>query len=125
MKLLYSLIASSFIVMVSAQSEASLVVSLEDGRYMLSKEGASYFAKLSLDCTNKPAPHYFYKALRLKGEQEGPKDYWPSFYGCFDWHSAVHNHWAMVKLLKLYPTIPEANALNDKLVSEIPRRWFF
>jgi hypothetical protein len=115
MKLLYSLIAASFIVIVSAQSEASLVVSLEDERYMLSNDGASYFAKLSLDCTNKPAPHYFYRALRLPGEEKGPKDYWPSFYGCYDWHSAVHNHWAMVKLLKLYPTIPEANALNDKL----------
>lgn len=115
MKILYSLIASSFIFMVSAQSEPSLVVSLEDGRYMLSNDGASYFAKLSLECTNKPSPHYFYRALRLPGEQKGPKDYWPSFYGCYDWHSAVHNHWAMVKLLKLYPTIPEANALNDKL----------
>ena len=70
MKILYSLIASLFIFMVSAQSEASLVVSLEDGRYILSNDGASYFAKLSLECTNKPSPHYFYRALRLPGEQK-------------------------------------------------------
>lgn len=24
----------------------------------------------------------------------------PAFYGCFDWHSAVHSHWALVRLLK-------------------------
>ncbi len=92
-----------------------LVDKLSDGRYMLSQEGASYFAKLSLDCTKKAAPHYFYKALRKEGEKLGPKDYWPSFYGCYDWHSAVHNHWAMVKLLKLYPLIPEAAELQEKL----------
>jgi len=63
----------------SAKSQASLVSKLDDGRYMLSNDGASYFAKLSLDCANKPAPHYFYKALRVKGEERGPSDLWPSF----------------------------------------------
>ncbi len=93
----------------------NLVDKLKDDRYILSQEGASYFAKLSLDCTRKSSPHYFYRALRVKGEKMGPKDYWPSFYGCYDWHSAVHNHWAMVKILKLYPSIPEAAELRKKL----------
>ncbi len=40
---------------------------------------------------------------------------WPSFYGCFDWHSGVHNHWALVKLLKVYPNIPESKLIRQKL----------
>ena len=32
-----------------------------------------------------------------------PKEMHPSFYGCFDWHSSVHGHWMLVRLLKEYP----------------------
>lgn len=94
---------------------AQLVTNTTDGRYTLSNEGASYFAKLSLDCTSKPTPHYYYRALRQPGDTQTPTDIWPAFYGCYDWHSAVHNHWALVKILKTYPDIPEAAAIRAKL----------
>ena len=32
-----------------------------------------------------------------------PKELHPSFYGCFDWHSSVHGHWMLIKLLKDKP----------------------
>ena len=97
------------------KSGASLVETQPDGRYTLSEAGASYFAQLSLDCTNKPNPHYYYNVLRQPGDTQTPEDLWPAFYGCYDWHSAVHNHWALVKLLKTYPQIPEATAIREKL----------
>jgi len=68
-----------------------------------------------LDCTRKSSPHYFYRALFKKGSSEGPKNLLPSFYGCYDWHSAVHNHWALIILLKLYQTITEAAEIREKL----------
>ena len=97
------------------KSGASLVDTQTDGRYSLSEAGASYFAQLSLDCTNKPNPHYYYNVLRQPGDTQTPEDLWPAFYGCYDWHSAVHNHWALIKLLKTYPQIPEAAAIREKL----------
>ena len=95
---------SSFIVAVFSAGFffAQLVSTTPDGRYTLTAEGASYFAKLSLDCTSKPTPHYYYQALRQPGDTQTPTDIWPSFYGCYDWHSAVHNHWALIKILKTY-----------------------
>ena len=92
-----------------------LVNKLPDGRYTLSDEGASYFAKLSLDCASKSSPHYYFRAIRKKGDTDGPKDVWPSFYGCYDWHSSVHNHWCMIKILKSHPNIPEAEELRQRL----------
>ena len=92
-----------------------LVNKLPDGRYTLSVEGASYFAKLSLDCASKSSPHYYFRAIRKKGDTDGPKDVWPSFYGCYDWHSSVHNHWCMIKILKSHPNIPEAEELRQRL----------
>ncbi len=98
-----------------AQTTASLTQKLSDGRLTLSPQGASYFAKLSLECTNKPYPHYYHETLSKPEDLKPPDKLWPSFYGCFDWHSGVHNHWALVKLLKAYPKIPEAQQIKDKL----------
>jgi hypothetical protein len=46
----------------------------------------------------------------------------PAFYGCFDWHSAVHGHWMLVRILRLFPDLPEAvevrSALDENLSSE-------
>src|SRR5262249_11793416 len=32
-----------------------------------------------------------------------PHEIHPAFYGCFDWHSCVAMHWALVRLLRLNP----------------------
>jgi hypothetical protein len=82
-----------------------------------SDSGASYFAKLSLQCAEKPSPHFYekYKEHYEIVDSTTSKDLWPSFYGCFDWHSSVHNHWCMVKLLKNHPSIPEAALIRTRL----------
>ncbi|MEM8736473.1 MAG: DUF2891 domain-containing protein [Planctomycetota bacterium] len=46
-----------------------------------------------------------------------PQEMHPVFYGCFDWHSSVHGHWLLVRLLKLYPDsggAAEARALLNR-----------
>lgn len=93
----------------------SLVNTLPDGRYTMSEAGASYFAQLSLSCVSKTYPHYFYKVYAEKAPNSGPKDLWPSFCGCYDWHSSVHNHWCMIKILKLFPNIAEAAEMRSRL----------
>jgi hypothetical protein len=32
-----------------------------------------------------------------------PRQLHPAFFGCYDWHSSVHGHWMLVRLLRLYP----------------------
>ena len=92
--------------------DAQLVTVGSNGAYVLTEEGVSYFAKLSLYCTGTASPHTvenpFYK-------EKNPQKIWPSFYGCYDWHSAVHNHWCLVKLLKLYPNLPERDEILARL----------
>ena len=99
-----------------AQTTAELTTTLPDGRLTLSNIGASYFAKLSLGCANKVYPHFYNEhAINSAEDLKTPDKFWPSFYGCYDWHSGVHNHWALVKLLKKYPKLPEATAIWQKL----------
>jgi hypothetical protein len=98
-------------------SQSNLTQKGSDGIYKLSDSGASYFAKLSLQCAEKPSPHFYekYKEHYEIVDSTTSKDLWPSFYGCFDWHSSVHNHWCMVKLLKNHPSIPEAALIRTRL----------
>src|SRR5438477_11198831 len=44
-----------------------------------------------------------------------PQELHPAFYGCLDWHSAVHGHWTLVRLLRTFPALPEAEAIRVTL----------
>lgn len=44
-----------------------------------------------------------------------PKEHFPAFYGCFDWHSSVHGHWVLVRLLKQHPESPAATKIRETL----------
>lgn len=44
-----------------------------------------------------------------------PRDLHPAFFGCFDWHSSVHGHWMLIKLLKEFPELPERQQIIDGL----------
>ena len=98
-------------------SQSNLTQKGDDGIYKLTESGASYFAKLSLQCADKQSPHFYekYKEHYEIVDSTTSKDLWPSFYGCFDWHSSVHNHWCMIKLLKNHPSIPEATLIRARL----------
>ncbi|HNW81748.1 MAG TPA: DUF2891 domain-containing protein [bacterium] len=39
----------------------------------------------------------------------------PLFSGCFDWHSSVHMHWTLVRLLRLFPDIETKNEIKTLL----------
>jgi len=79
-----------------------------NGQIELTLTGASHFASLPLRCAEKEFP---YKTGVTFGDSSltgAPKNYHPAFFGCFDWHSSVHGHWMLVRLLKLFPNLAEA-----------------
>ncbi|HEV2354763.1 MAG TPA: DUF2891 family protein [Puia sp.] len=48
-----------------------------------------------------------------------PRLYHPAFYGCYDWHSSVHGHWMLVRLLELFPNLPRAAEIREKLAANL------
>lgn len=88
----------------------------------LSQEQASRIASLPLGCIQKEFPYKPGLVIATEGDLQFPKVHHPAFYGCFDWHSAVHGHWVLVYLLKRFPDLPEADqirqALNTNLTKE-------
>jgi hypothetical protein len=51
------------------------------------------------------------------GEELEPRKLHPAFYGSYDWHSAVHMHWLLARVLRLYPDTKEVLALLDEHLS--------
>jgi hypothetical protein len=88
----------------------------------LNRESASHFARLALKCVKKEYPNKPDHQMNDASEVQNPAAFHPAFYGCYDWHSSVHGHWMLVRLLRTFPDLPEAaeirSALNGNLTAE-------
>ncbi|MDX2418417.1 MAG: DUF2891 domain-containing protein [Xanthomonadales bacterium] len=82
----------------------------------------SRFAALALDCVHQEYPNKIAHVLTSDQDVGPPRDLTPVFYGCFDWHSSVHGHWLLTRLLRLYPNAAFASlaetALNESFKPE-------
>ena len=81
----------------------------------LSEKQASHFAALALKCVAREFPNKPEHVINNTSEVLSPKVLHPAFYGCYDRHSSVHGHWMLVRLLKTFPTLPEAQSIRDAL----------
>jgi hypothetical protein len=74
----------------------------------LEQAQAARFARLALDCIHREYPNKIAHALNSDADAKPPRDLTPAFYGCYDWHSAVHGHWLLVRVIRLFPQAPFA-----------------
>jgi hypothetical protein len=78
----------------------------------LTPAAASSFARLALACVAREFPNKPDHVMNDAEDVRSPRAMHPVFYGCFDWHSSVHGHWMLARLLKLYPGLPEAQSIR-------------
>ncbi len=85
-------------------------------QFTLTKEGASHLASLPMKCILQEYPNKInHTAISDSDQVITPIQQHPSFYGCFDWHSSVHGHWMLVRLLKQFPDLKEQTAIRKVL----------
>ncbi len=101
--------------MLNAQSDF-LKVDPTTKELSLTLAGAEHLSELPLKCMNQEFPN---KANHTASSEKDfvllPHELHPSFYGCFDWHSSVHGHWMLVRLLKSFPNMANAAEIREKL----------
>lgn len=85
----------------------------------LTLDQANNLAQLPLKCVDQEYPNKMGHVTAAPEDQKRPTLQHPVFYGCFDWHSAVHGHWSAVALLKEFPELDNATELMGKLTSNI------
>lgn len=89
---------------------------------VLDGEAASLFAGLALHGITREYPNKLDHTMNDGTEVLSPSALHPVFFGSYDWHSCVHGHWLLVRLLKEVPDLAEAaeirNTLNDLITPE-------
>jgi hypothetical protein len=81
----------------------------------LDEAAAARFAALALKCLHQEYPNHVSLTLNSDADARPPRLLTPAFYGCLDWHSDVHGHWLLVRLLRLYPSAPFAAQARAEL----------
>jgi hypothetical protein len=64
---------------------------------------AERFAALALACVHREYPNKVAHAMNSDDDVKPPRRLTPAFYGCYDWHSAVHGHWLLARLARFFP----------------------
>src|SRR5262245_31781351 len=82
---------------------------------------AARFARLALDCVHREYPNKIAHAMNADADARPPHELTPVFYGCYDWHSAVHGHWLLARLARTFPdapfAVPARTALDRSLTA--------
>src|SRR6185312_9537661 len=81
----------------------------------LDEGAAARFAVLALKCLHQEYPNHVSHTLNSAADARPPHELTPAFYGCLDWHSDVHGHWLLVRLLRLFPNAPFAKGARAAL----------
>ncbi len=114
-----------FVLLVSktyAQVSDLYTLKKDSSGFDLTIKGASQLASLPLKCITQQFPN---KTNHTSNSDSDhillPKQIHPAFFGCFDWHSSVHGHWMLVKLLKQFPSLNEASLIRKVLNTTITK----
>ena len=81
----------------------------------LDPAAAQRFATLALTCVHKEYPNKIAHVLSGDADVQPPRSLTPAFYGCYDWHSAVHAHWLLARIARRFPGSETANAARAAL----------
>ena len=90
-------------------------------RIEMNLEEANKLVELPLACINTQYPNKLGQTLGSEKDLQSPQALHPAFYGCFDWHSSVHAHWSLVRLLKKFPKLDRANEIKEILETSLSK----
>jgi len=80
---------------------------------------ADRFAHLALECVHREYPNKIAHVLQEDADARPPRELTPAFYGCYDWHSAVHGHWLLARLARTFPDAPFAAEARAALAKSL------
>jgi DUF2891 family protein len=81
----------------------------------LEQAAAERFARLALACIDREWPNKPEHVLDAAEDMRSPRFFHPAFFGCYDWHSSVHGHWLLVRLLRTRPDLGGAQEIRGRL----------
>src|SRR3954453_14181892 len=92
-----------------------LTLFAEDRTPEFDAAAADRFARLALACVHKEYPNKMSHVLNREAAVAPPHQLPPAFCGFYDWHSSVHGHWLLVRLVRTFPEASLAQAVRQAL----------
>jgi hypothetical protein len=86
---------------------------------MLKPHLADEFAKVALGHVTREYPGKLDHVLSGPEDLVSPRTLHPIFFGSFDWHSCVHAHWLLARLLGRYPGLTGADRIRQHFVTAL------
>ena len=83
---------------------------------MLTPAQAAVLVRVALANVARPYPHKLDHLLTGPEDALDHRRLHPAFHGSYDWHSAVHMHWLLARVRRLFPST-ETDALLDRHLS--------
>lgn len=81
----------------------------------LSSNQSQALAGLASACIHKEYPNVVKHYFQGPEDVRSPKELYPAFYGCLDWHSSVHGHWLLLRLLNKGGELENRDAIIAQL----------
>jgi hypothetical protein len=85
----------------------------------ITEADATRFVDLALAGLNREFPNKPGNVLHSAADARTPRENTPVFFGHFDWHSSVHGHWTLVRLVRLFPKA----IWNQKVRAELAKKF--
>src|SRR5205814_4399249 len=95
------------------EAKGPLAAAIEEASF--DAKAAERFAKLALACVAKEYPNKISHGLNSDVDVAPPRKLTPAFCGCYDWHSSVHGHWLLARLIRTFPDASFADAAREAL----------
>jgi hypothetical protein len=92
-----------------------ITIAAETAAPAFDAKAAERFARLALACVHKEYPNKISHVLNSDADVAPPHKLTPAFCGCYDWHSSVHGHWLLVRLVRTFPDASFAAAAREAL----------
>lgn len=126
--LFFSIIILLFACKNAEKTESTTTIDRTAKEISLDLEEANRLSTLPLGCIQNPLPYKSGLVVAKESDLAMPEVHHPAFYGCFDWHSAVHGHWSLIYLLKNFSDLAykeeaiqriDANLTPENIATEV------
>jgi hypothetical protein len=78
----------------------------------LARDLAAHCAAIALGHVRQEYPNRLDQTLAGPDDLLPPSQLHPIFFGSFDWHSCVHSHWLLARLLRRFPSQAQAEKIR-------------
>jgi Protein of unknown function (DUF2891) len=85
-------------------------------RPQITKAVAARLAQIAMGHAGREYPNILVHGLTSPADARTPRGLHPTFYGSYDWHSCVHAHWLLARVLRLYPGMTGADAAREHFI---------